>query len=735
MRHLCLVPIGVLMLAALPALAQQPTAPVAPAAAGRIVDGSTREPLVGATIRLLASDSTAAPTGRGTIAGADGQFRLALADSSSVVVEISMLGYSTRRATLVVGIDNSIELEPRDVLERQVEVRASRRTRSVEDACCRVESIREEVQQHAPFSPSAIDVLRRYSSCTSTRVSCAVDGSQSIRLRGLEPTYITVLVDGMPSISGLGTFYGLGIIPAHALQTIRISEGASSAAAGNGAVSGVVDLQTRVPTEERELIVTGNIGGDGVTPEERDLNASFTGMLGDVGVATFVSVNNHRSDEGSIAGGYDRISGLARANVMLDDATELTTTLLGGTERRIGRPLVLGEAEERADHTRFDLSSTLARTLDDESELIARALVSTTKLDASYPAGSLDATQTILFASVQHLRELGDHTLSLGVEGRDDRLRATGATIGYASSTLSGWLQDELYLNDAWSLLASLRYDRHSSAGGILSPRGSIRFEPIANMTMRLMAGSGFKAQALFDEEEHRALHGGFRWRQNDDFGVERSFTFNYDVSYSFVLGDVVGIDANFNAYHTAIDGKAIAQPDSLAAGTLFMVNSDRPARLAGLEVQLRPNFGAHWSGSLALALVDYTMEDATGVYQPMPLAAPLSVDGSLMYHDEETGFGAEVWASHMGAMRLPGAGETPSSVAESDPYTIVSMRLEKAIGAVTVHAGVQNLLDASQEATTALVSGTAGSYAADSVWGPLEGRTFFVGLRSRIIL
>jgi outer membrane receptor for ferrienterochelin and colicins len=697
-------------------------------AEGRVIDGESGEPLVGATVRLL--DSAARmPGSRGAIAGVDGRFRLLLADSSDASVETSMLGYATLRSVIRPGGANVIELEGRDLLERQVEVRAARRTRSVEDACCRVESIREEVQQHAPFSPSAIDVLRRYSSCTSTRVGCAVDGSQSIRLRGLEPTYISVLVDGMPAISGLGTFYGLGIIPAHALQTISISEGASSAAAGNGAISGVVDLQTRVPTEEPELMLTGNLGGDGFMPHERDLNASYTGMLGDVGVATFLSLNNHRIDEGSIVGGYDRISGLAKASVMLDDATELVGTLLGGSERRSGRPVVLSAAEESTDHDRLDLSATLARTLDDESELVMRSLVSTSHVDARYPVSRLDARQTILFGSLVHTRELGDHTVAIGLEGRDDRLRATGAPIDFASTTLSGYLQDELYLSDEWTILGSLRYDRHSKAGGILSPRGSIRYEPIPNMTMRLMAGSGFKAQAHFDEEEHRALHGGFRWRQNDELGVERSFTVNYDISHSVVIGDVVGLDANFNAYHTTIEGKAITQLDSLSSGALFMVNSADEARLAGLELQLRPTFGEHWSGSLAVALIDYTMRNRQGVYQRMPLSTPLSIDGSLMYHDAASGVAAEVWASHVGATRLP---ETEGASRDSDPYTIVNIRLEKTFGAVTIHAGVQNMLDASQEPATPLVSGTADAYRADTIWGPLEGRSFFVGFRSR---
>jgi outer membrane receptor for ferrienterochelin and colicins len=723
-RHHNLLALGACLLLSATAVAQ----PSQRIIIGHIVDEATHEPLSGASVRLLRVDSTVlVPTNTGAVAGADGTFRIVVADTGRVGLEITMLGYGTHRLEVTSAEPLDIHLAQQAHESDGVVVRAARRTRSVEDACCRVESIREEVQQHAPFSPTAVDVLRRYSSCTSTRISCALDGSQSVRLRGLEPTYISVLVDGLPAISGLGTFYGLGLIPSHALQTIRISEGASSAAAGNGAVSGVVDLQTRVPTEETEIVASGNLAGE-LTPEERDVNLSATGMLGDYGYALFASLNNHRRDDGLVPGEYDRISALLKLNRMIGDATEVTWSALAGGDNRVGRSPYLGEYEERVAQRRVDLSMGVAHTFDDESELTLRTLGSFTDIDGSYGTSWLDATQRILYASAVHLREIGDHTLIVGLEGRDDRLRADGAPIDYTSSVVSGYVQDELYLSDEWALLGSLRYDQHSTAGGIVSPRASIRFEPEANTTMRLMAGSGFKAQAHFDEEEHRALHGGYRWSRNDAFRPERSFTVNYDVSHSFMIGESFGVDANFNAYHTMITGKAVPALDSAALGVLYMVNSGEPARLRGIEVQLRPSFGTHWSGSLAFSLIDYTMRGPDGVYRSMPLASPLSIDASLMYHDDESGLTVESWASHIGAVQLDHVGEF-----NSDPYTLVNLRVERSFGPVSLYVGVLNLLDAQQDGR--FVFGQENAYHADGIWGPLEGREAFAGATFRTTL
>jgi hypothetical protein len=197
----------------------------------------------------------------------------------------------------------------------------------------------------------------------------------------------------------------------------------------------------------------------------------------------------------------------------------------------------------------------------------------------------LDASQQIFYGSASYLRSLGDHLLTAGLEFRDDRLAvADGPAIGYGTTVSSLYLQDEIPLGDAWTLLGSARIDNHDNAGSIVSPRGALKFDPLANLTMRLMAGSGFKGQALFDEQQHRALHGGLRWVQNNDFGFERSFTLNYDASYSFILGESFGVDANFNAYHTEtqrLDSLTSAAPDQITRQMGFTL---------GVSHRLTPN-------------------------------------------------------------------------------------------------------------------------------------------------
>lgn len=700
---------------------------------GVVLSDEGGEPLAGATVRAFTSPEDTTLSEFGAITDAEGAFGFDVPYGGTVALRVTFVGYATQRAEFAADEENVLILmQRRDATAATVSVTAAKRTRSVEDACCRVESIRDEVQQHAPFAPSASDALARYSSCTSARISCSIGRTASTRLRGLEPTYAAVLLDGMPSFTGLATFYGLGIVPAHALQTIRISEGASSAAYGNGAVSGVVNLETRPPTEASEFSASAALqSGEDRTPGAADINVAYTGLVGDIGIAAFGSLGDHRDIDAGVGARARRASALLKGNVLIGDATELTVTGLYGRLANEGTFEPGESAEPYAESItldRADVAIHAAHSLSPDAELNFNAMASGTWATSSFGRQPIDATQRGGYTELSCAAAIGDQQIRGGLSLHADRLTENGGLgIGYSRTTFGAYLQDEFRFSEQWSLLGSLRLDEHSIAGTQISPRGSIRFAPLPSMTMRLMAGVGFKADALFNED-HRTLHGTWRWRENPTFGFERSVTFNYDISYRFLIGDAAGIDANFNAYATTIRGKAVPQQDSLALGTLYYVNSPNPARLRGIELQLRPTFGTEWSGSLALALIDYAMADSAGTYRPMPLAPRANVDFSVMYHNEQAGGTAEIWGSVVGRQYLP---VNPSGLERSAMYTVINARYEQQIGAVAVFAGVFNMLDARQSRTMGLAFGSEPGGADGSiVWGPLEGREAFIGAR-----
>lgn len=100
----------------------------------------------------------------------------------------------------------------------------------------------------------------------------------------------------------------------------------------------------------------------------------------------------------------------------------------------------------------------------------------------------------------------------------------------------------------------------------------------------------------------------------------------------------------------------------------------------------------------------------------------------SVMYQDIESGWNAESWASIIGAQKLPAG---LYSVSESPAYALVNLRLSKQFGGVQVFAGMLNILDERQdEVTPTAIRQPSGIVRSTDVWGPLEGREVFFGVK-----
>ncbi len=716
---------------------------------GVVLAAETDEAIPGATVELVQfhEDGTSTKLGVGAAADLNGRFRLISPVSTDLGIRVSTLGfYGT---TLRIGeMEDSVVVrlyaaEPD--FEPAVEITGVRRSRSVEDGCCRVESIQEEVQQHAPFTPSPVESLGRYSSCTFGRTVNTVDGLGTIALRGLEPTRVGMLLDGAPVYTGPGTYYGLTLIPSHALQTIQIAEGASSGRYGEGALSGIVDMQTRQPTELSEVTGSFNVLGDQRGVDQYDLNLGYTGLLGDVGVALFASYNDHDvvtettpDGSGSLARDYQRFSGLAKINLLLDSKTEMVATVIGGREERIGT-FVDGEYLLQRDvtTTRFDGILSLSRLIGENGEISMKGSLSRLDLQQEVTGQSIipgDIEQTLLYGEAEWTDFIGVHDYEIGIGGRRDDVRSEKREdLVYENDLLFIYAQDVIGIGDDLTLLGSLRLDHHSGPGAILSPRAALSYALSNDLSMRVMAGEGFRGEGTFDEE-YGTLFGTLRWSANPELAHEIARTINYDITWSWAPSSTVAASGNLNLYYTAISGRMVPHVDSLETGTLYLRNSTEPARLQGLEVQTRASIEGGWNASVALSLIDYRQRE-NGEYERVPFSPGFNLDGVLSWQSDAIGLLIEGWGSLIGEQIVTRETEVDQT---SPAYTLLNLRVEKELGPVSLYLGGQNLLDRRQVDTSPLVTITPEpSHPGDLArlggmdgWGPQEGREFFVGVR-----
>lgn len=276
--------------------------------AGTVIDGQTKEPLVGATVLLL-------PTGAGSITDHNGQFALPGAAPGDSI-EISYVGYQPRRLSPESG--TVLTLDPLPVALNQVIVSASRSVQERKDAPVAVSILSSKVLEEAK-STSLDQVLNKVSGVYMVDLgneqhTMAI--RQPIGYRGM----FLYLEDGLP-IRPIGVFNHNALLEMNmaALSRIEVVRGPASALYGSEAIGGAVNFITLRPAAVPTL--SASVQGNNIGYRRADLSAGSTfGRLGLI-VSGYAA---RRRDGYREHSDFDKKVLTVRADYRLDDRNLLT---------------------------------------------------------------------------------------------------------------------------------------------------------------------------------------------------------------------------------------------------------------------------------------------------------------------------------------------------------------------------------------------------------------------------
>lgn len=93
--------------------------------------------------------------------------------------------------------------------------------------------------------------------------------------------------------------------------------------------------------------------------------------------------------------------------------------------------------------------------------------------------------------------------------------------------------------NNQWSFLLGLRLDEHSEVkNAILSPRATLRYNPIEDVNLRATYAKGFRAPQVFDEDLHVGVVGGEAQKVENMNGlrpeISHAFSLSADLYHRF---------------------------------------------------------------------------------------------------------------------------------------------------------------------------------------------------------
>ena len=215
---------------------------------GKVLDATTQQPLIGAS--LYWKNTTA-----GATTTTDGTFTLKRVHGFDTLV-VDYLGYDIWEQEIADKELNTItiELNPSAVDIDAVIVEGQQRGNFAKTSGI---ARQEQISFAGLCKMACCSLAESFENSASVTVgySDAISGARQIKMLGLAGTYTQILDENRPIMQGAGATYGLSYTPGMWLNSIQVSKGVASVTAGHEAITGQINLEHRKPTDDERLFL------------------------------------------------------------------------------------------------------------------------------------------------------------------------------------------------------------------------------------------------------------------------------------------------------------------------------------------------------------------------------------------------------------------------------------------------------------------------------------------------
>jgi len=550
-----------------------------------------------------------------------------------------------------------------------------------------------------------------------------------------------VLVDGTPVMSSLASVYGFNGLHPALIEQVEIIRGPLSTLYGSEAMGGVINIVTKDPRLAPRFALNSFVTSHG----ETNVDVAVTPRWGERRMLlSATAAYNDRFIDGDPDGFTDlplvqRLSAFAKYGDGPAENRRLDVTARAFYEDRFGGTSawtrsLRGSSEvygESIETKRAELIGNWRLPVASEA---LRLWFSSTwhEQDSFYGDMAYAATQSTGFAQLVWDRAIRTHALQLGATLRAQQYNDnTPATATADRSLITGlFVQDEVTLSPALTLLGGMRADWYQRHGLIPAPRLALRWRPFVHdhTTIRLNAASGFRIVNLFTED-HAAISGARRVVLASELQPERSRTITLGVEQHVHLADgrdvlVLGLDAFATRFGNRIQPDYDTDPSLIIYDNLDGTAVSRGVTVsAQLDAPTRP-----WTLAAGLTVQDVLLREPTGTTR-VPFAARALGNLTAGYKFARTGTQVDWTARLVGPMAMPEfegrPGTSPWFSEHHLQFTQPVRRDMELFGAV------RNLFGFRQQNAIVGASDPFGdTFDTSYVYGPLQGRRLLFGAR-----
>ena len=704
------------------------------------IDKNLRLGLPGAVVRLLPGDTA-------VLTDVGGNYSIPYIGTWPFQLVVSFVGYKTD--TISVYSESAPDIQLVGSVELQ-EVSVTGKKEAV--GYSRINPLNiERVGEKEILKAACCNLSEAFESSPTVNVAYtdAVTGAKEIRLLGLSGIYSQLLTEAIPNYRGIAGAYGLYFIPGPWMESIQVTKGTGSVQQGYEATTGQINVEFKKPNEESVPRFFLNLFGEQNgnmelnTHVKHEFNEHWSSIL--MAHGNYMNGNQDLQDDGFLdiphaqqvnlynrwhynSGNrlesqfgwryvYDLRKG-GQFGVMNHSQGLYTTDVLNARAEAFGKLGIV---------FRDKPGKSIGN--------IAQATIH--RLNARFGITTYNAQErTLLLQSLfENSFNNGQHHIKLGVNYRYDEWTELIDTIDQKTvESVPGAFVEYTYNHaDDFSVVIGQRLDHHNTYGFIYTPRIHAKYNFSEEFILRASAGSSFRVPNIF-ADNLSMLASSRQIIVAPDILPERAWNFGFNATWHFMLNDKEGA-INLDAYRSVFSSQLIV--DRVTAYN---------------EVLLYNLQGASYSNSGQVA-VDYEVLDRLNVrlaykrddvkvaYNDSLQRKPLiPYDRSLLnlaYLTANEHWRFDYTIVREGRKRLLPTYVDPtfdSQATQSPVFITMNIQVTKVFRKFEAYVGSENLLNYYQEHPIVNADDPFGpSFDATNVWGPIDGRRIYAGIRYAI--
>ncbi len=697
-----------------------------------VKDADSHDRLPGATVVLK-------ETSIGSQTDSNGVAILKNVPNIAHVLAVRFIGYEEYSQKLPFPFPTdtlSVQLEHVGEKIGEVVFSSTRSSRTIQNLPTRVEIINgEELEEKGNMKPGDIRMMLNESTGIQTQQVSATSANASIRIQGLDGRYTQILKDGFPLYAGFSGGLGLLQTPPLDLKQVEVIKGATSTLYGGGAIAGLINLISKVPTEERELrfLLNGSSAGG------FDINGFYGQQYGKAGVTVFASRNSNQAyapgnTEFTAIPKFERYVINPKLFLNLSPATKLNFGLNGVFEDRTGGDIkyIKGNGDnihsyfEKNKSNRLSSQFSFEHRWNEHNRLTVKNSINSFQRIITIPDYIFDGKQLSSYSEAAYSHHQENVEWIGGLNYYTDNFKEhPGDSFpkrNYLQQTVGAFLQNTWKANTWLQLETGLRGDYIVDYGMVLLPRISALFKVSPKVSSRIGGGLGYKTPTIFTEETERIQFRNVLPIDAASNKLERSYGGNFDVNYrtSFVDGKL-SFSINQLFFYTRINNPLLME--QATAKDYQLVNADGYMDTKGWETNMKLGYGDF------KLFIGYTFTDAQineqGKRRDHPLTACHRLNNVLMYEIEDE------WKVGLEAYYY--SKQPLSDGTTGKAYWLCGFMAEKLWERFSLFVNFENMTDTRQTRFDSIYTGTVTHPVFRDIYAPLDGFVVNGGLKLKL--